>query len=461
MVGTGVTSGAPDPPRVVVLTGHGDGTFDGPLEYPSASDALVAIADLNADGKLDLAASGGPWVRLNELTSNTPGGSSVTVVPVDPTTGDTPATITFANVTQPGETQVTSASTGPVVPGVFTLASAYYELTTTAVFDSAEVCFRYSGFPAPSILHWVGGVPELEPTTRDTGTRRVRDRDVVLAVRPRPARRRRGYRRAGGRVRVGGRRVARRERLDRVHGAGRRLRARRPGRRGVLALDGRRGRRGGRQRVDRDAAGLRRRRELRDRRGRSQGTRSTARRRRSRSRPPGRSTPPRPRARPSRYLASATDGAHPSPTVSCAPATGSVFAIGTTTVACTATDHVGNTAGGSFTVTVRGAKEQLARLVNDVVAASALPAAVKAQLLARLQPLLAGFDPSNPAQRKAVCTGLSLFTAVLRCSPATASRPRRRPPGSRTPTGSGPCSGADRERRQSNETKRDSWSRPR
>ena len=39
---------------------------------------------------------------------------------------------------------------------------------------------------------------------------------------------------------------------------------------------------------------------------------------------------------------------------------------------------------------------------------------MKTQLLARLQPLLAGFDPSNAAQRQAVCTGLSLFTAALR-----------------------------------------------
>jgi hypothetical protein len=114
------------------------------------------------------------------------------------------------------------------------------------------------------------------------------------------------------------------------------------------------------------------------------------------------------------YSASATDGADPNPAVSCNPGSGSVFAIGTTTVACTATDHVGHAATGSFTVTVLGAQEQLARLVESVIAASGLPAPVKAQLLARLQPLLAGFDPSNPAQRRAVCTGLSVFATALR-----------------------------------------------
>lgn len=114
------------------------------------------------------------------------------------------------------------------------------------------------------------------------------------------------------------------------------------------------------------------------------------------------------------YSASASDGADPSPGVSCTPASGSVFAIGTTSVACTATDHVGNAADGTFTVTVLGAKEQLTRLLQSVIAASNLPAPVKAQLLARLQPLMAGFDPSNPAQRRAVCTGLSVFATALR-----------------------------------------------
>jgi hypothetical protein len=114
------------------------------------------------------------------------------------------------------------------------------------------------------------------------------------------------------------------------------------------------------------------------------------------------------------YSAPASDGADPNPNVSCTPASGSVFPIGATSVACTATDHVGNTAAGSFTVTVLGAKEQLARLLQDVITASGLPAALKTQLLAKLQPLLAGFDPSNPTKRKAACTGLSAFATLLR-----------------------------------------------
>jgi Big-like domain-containing protein/HYR domain-containing protein len=53
------------------------------------------------------------------------------------------------------------------------------------------------------------------------------------------------------------------------------------------------------------------------------------------------------------FTATATDlvdGARP---VSCTPASGSTFALGTTTVNCSASDTRGNSASGSFTVTVR------------------------------------------------------------------------------------------------------------
>jgi hypothetical protein len=48
----------------------------------------------------------------------------------------------------------------------------------------------------------------------------------------------------------------------------------------------------------------------------------------------------------------ATDVVDASPTVDCAPASASTFAIGATTVTCTATDGQGNAATASFTVTV-------------------------------------------------------------------------------------------------------------
>jgi len=48
----------------------------------------------------------------------------------------------------------------------------------------------------------------------------------------------------------------------------------------------------------------------------------------------------------------ATDDTDPAPTVSCSPASGSAFDLGTTTVTCTAMDASGNTASKSFAVTV-------------------------------------------------------------------------------------------------------------
>jgi hypothetical protein len=52
------------------------------------------------------------------------------------------------------------------------------------------------------------------------------------------------------------------------------------------------------------------------------------------------------------YAATATDAVDPAPVVDCAPASGSTFPNGTTTVACTATDATGNQSTGSFDVTV-------------------------------------------------------------------------------------------------------------
>ena len=60
------------------------------------------------------------------------------------------------------------------------------------------------------------------------------------------------------------------------------------------------------------------------------------------------------------YAATATDDG--TATVTCAPASGATFAIGTTTVTCTAVDDDGATATGSFPV-ARGAREQLARFL--------------------------------------------------------------------------------------------------
>jgi hypothetical protein len=53
------------------------------------------------------------------------------------------------------------------------------------------------------------------------------------------------------------------------------------------------------------------------------------------------------------YGATADDANPAHPSVGCSPSSGSTFALGTTTVNCSATDGAGNTANGSFTVTVQ------------------------------------------------------------------------------------------------------------
>lgn len=66
------------------------------------------------------------------------------------------------------------------------------------------------------------------------------------------------------------------------------------------------------------------------------------------------------------FAATAADALDPAPTVLCTPASGTVFPIGSTTVACSAVDEAGNTTSASFVVHVRGPDEQLARLERAV-----------------------------------------------------------------------------------------------
>ena len=60
-----------------------------------------------------------------------------------------------------------------------------------------------------------------------------------------------------------------------------------------------------------------------------------------------------------RYTVSATDPIDPRPSVSCSPGNDTLFAIGSTTVTCTATNTAGNSVTKSFTVTVHSLAKQL------------------------------------------------------------------------------------------------------
>ncbi|HEX4961511.1 MAG TPA: HYR domain-containing protein [Thermoanaerobaculia bacterium] len=66
------------------------------------------------------------------------------------------------------------------------------------------------------------------------------------------------------------------------------------------------------------------------------------------------------------FTVSATDACDASPTIVAVPPSGSLFPFGTTTVQATATDHGGNSAQCSFTVTVRTPQGQIAALTNQI-----------------------------------------------------------------------------------------------
>jgi len=84
--------------------------------------------------------------NISVTGSNTATGGNVQVTPVDATTGTTPVTITYGNVTQPGLTTLTTGPTGPAVSGSFQIANGnYYNISTSATTTgNITVCINYN-----------------------------------------------------------------------------------------------------------------------------------------------------------------------------------------------------------------------------------------------------------------------------------------------------------------------------
>ena len=116
------------------------------------------------------------------------------------------------------------------------------------------------------------------------------------------------------------------------------------------------------------------------------------------------------------YAVSAHDDVDPSPVVTCAPAPGGTFAIGNTTVTCTATDASGNAATASFVVHVRGASEQLATLRTLVASLRLRPLYARSLdgELSAVQTLVAHGQP------RAASVVFVLFQAEVRLMPPSA-----------------------------------------
>jgi hypothetical protein len=132
----------------------------------------MTAADFNRDGRLDftVANNNEPAAALSVFLNvppqpNTPVGSNVVVNLVSGPEGGS-NTVTFANVTQAGNTSMTISSAGPAPPSGFKLGNppTYFDLTTTADFSgTVQVCIDYSGISfgneaALKLFHFEGGV---------------------------------------------------------------------------------------------------------------------------------------------------------------------------------------------------------------------------------------------------------------------------------------------------------------
>ena len=116
------------------------------------------------------------------------------------------------------------------------------------------------------------------------------------------------------------------------------------------------------------------------------------------------------------YTATANDVLDPAPQLSCLPASGSLFAIGTTTVNCTASDRAGNTSTRTFVVEVRGASPQIVSLAQKTLAFLDLPALAQS-LGMQLQAVANAVVANN---RRLACAALNIYIAVVRVAPPSA-----------------------------------------
>ena len=110
------------------------------------------------------------------------------------------------------------------------------------------------------------------------------------------------------------------------------------------------------------------------------------------------------------YFPTASDLVDGDQTVECSPASGSTLEIGATTVTCMASDTRGNEASESFTVTVKGAGEQLSDLVATVQSLD-IHQGTKNSLLTTLHSAQQQLDAND---QEGACEDLKAFTNHLR-----------------------------------------------
>lgn len=114
------------------------------------------------------------------------------------------------------------------------------------------------------------------------------------------------------------------------------------------------------------------------------------------------------------YNASFTDSGSGLASASCAPASGSIFPIGTTTVNCTATDNAGNTATPSFDVVVQDTTAPVLNLPADMIVSQTTPGGSVVTFEATATDLVS----ANPAVTCVPPSGstFAVGTTVVSCS---------------------------------------------
>ena len=151
---------------------------DGGLATAAAMNAPSGVF-MDGTGNLYIADSGNNRVRkanLSAPTASTPTGTNVSTQITDPVTGESPATLTFSNVTQAGETTLTQSTSGPPPPSGFELGDTpiYFDISTTAVFSGpVDLCVTYSDADVTDeanlkLFHYEGGAWMDVTTSLDT-----------------------------------------------------------------------------------------------------------------------------------------------------------------------------------------------------------------------------------------------------------------------------------------------------
>lgn len=154
--------------ELTVLEGpqNPDGTAEGAVVYAANDHGQAAGSIITPTNEIHAAF----WERSAE---NTPVGSPA----VDLGDG---VHVDFSNVTTSGSTSISTSINGPPMPANFALSGIYYEVSSTAAFDGASVCFFYDdtgltpGEEAQlSLLHYEGGTWTDVTGSRDSSTNTV------------------------------------------------------------------------------------------------------------------------------------------------------------------------------------------------------------------------------------------------------------------------------------------------